>query len=327
MTRSLWRLAATAIAVAGAIDPIVTRQSVAPQSVVIAMIDADTLKAGDRPSARGERASAVVASLRIGLAGDHDVFVRTHRQGSLAAACPAHGRCVVVSDGAVPRRLTDGAQVIGGVRLDAAERPRLTIVGVDAPATASPHSMAQLRLRLRAIGARGDSHMQVFDAGALVGEATHTWRETAAVDEVDESITVSWVPLASGPRRIRVVVSALENEETLADNQADLVVDVRVEPTAVLMYEPEATWLGTFVRRALEDDPRFQVRGRVRMAPPVTVSRRGGGSLTRAWLLGARLRQARQAAQCGRSGDDRVTAAPSHLEHGRIARGDRSPHW
>jgi hypothetical protein len=59
-------------------------------------------------------------------------------------------------------------------------------------------------------------------------------------------------------------------------------VVVDATPAGVFVHEPEPSWMGTFVRRALEDDPRFAVAGRARVAPPVAVTRGGAGPLSAA---------------------------------------------
>jgi hypothetical protein len=44
---------------------------------------------------------------------------------------------------------------------------------------------------------------------------------------------------------------------------ADVVTDVRQTRWAVLFYDPQPSWMSTFVRRAVEQDPRFVVTSRV----------------------------------------------------------------
>ena len=61
--------------------------------------------------------------------------------------------------------------------------------------------------------------------------------------DTTEATAVEHIPVASGFSR------------TLAD----VVVDVRREPMRVEFYDPRPSWATTFVRRALEADPRFQV--------------------------------------------------------------------
>jgi hypothetical protein len=64
-------------------------------------------------------------------------------------------------------------------------------------------------------------------------------------------------------------------------HEADVAVEVRAAPAPVLMHEPEATWLGTFVRRAAQGDRGIALRGRTQVSPRVSVARGQGAVLTR----------------------------------------------
>ena len=86
------------------------------------------------------------------------------------------------------------------------------------------------------------------------------------------------MPLAAGPRRLRVVARA-PDADARADVEAETVVNVGASPVPIVLYEPEATWTGTFVRRALESDPRFQLAGRVQVTPALSVTRGKGDRL------------------------------------------------
>jgi hypothetical protein len=189
------------------------------------------------------------------LAAAHDVSIHQDDPTSLAAACPSTGGCIVISRGDVPRRLTAGARVVGALRVPAEGR---TIRRVDLPASVHRDAAAPLRVELR----RPVTRLEVFDGDVVVGSA-----ETGESLNVD----VAWVPLAHGARALRVVAG---------DDSVDVGVIVDTAPAAVFVYEPEPTWMGTFVRRALEDDRRFAVGGRTRVAPPVAISRGGAGPLS-----------------------------------------------
>ena len=86
-----------------------------------------------------------------------------------------------------------------------------------------------------------------------MARASHTW--TAAAPRV--SLSLEAVPLDLPPWHLRVRLSA--------GSQAKIATsDVLVEeaaPLHLLFYEPRPSWIATFVRRALERDPRFAVSG------------------------------------------------------------------
>ncbi len=273
---------AVAIAVAGIVDPVLTFQGRMRPPLAIVVVDAPTLPVSDRSDRRVARAQASARELQRRLADDFDAQLRIHDGRSRAAACSPHGACIIVSTGTVPERVSDGADLIGAVRLDTSERPRLTITRLDVPRTVALGATGGLRVGLSAAGARGVTSLQVFDGQTLIGEAQHAWPTTADSSHADVAVTC--VPLGDGIRRLRVVASPLEGEETLADNEADVGVEVTASPAPVLMYEPEATWTGTFVRRALQADARFVLNGGTEVAPRVFVSRGDAPNLSRAAL-------------------------------------------
>ena len=249
MARALRGLA-IAIAVAGVVDPTLTRETLVRQPLAIVVADESGMSSGQR--------------LRELLETDYDVAAYTPVEWSKAAACPAQGGCVLVADGRMPERVTAGAKVIGAVRPSVPDATVITAVAVPGPV----HVRASALLSVRVTGAA--SRLEVFDDGILVGASDIGGAGTL------HDVTVEWVPIAAGVRRLTVRAGH-------AEAQVGVVVADAAVP--VLYHEPEATWLGTFVRRALEDDARFAVEGRTRLAPPVAVTRgslgRAVGSMTR----------------------------------------------
>jgi hypothetical protein len=180
---------------------------------------------------------------------------------SAASACPTTGACVMVSDGVLPDRVTSGARLVGVLNVS---RPTL-ITRVEAPDRVHRAGTATLRVHT----AQPVSRFDVFDGESIVG--------TAAPQS--SPAEVAWVPVRTGARALRV----------FADGEAaQTAVIVDADPAAVVFYEPQATWLGTFVRRLLEDDPRFALQGRTRIAPPVSIARGKDTALNAATLEEAR---------------------------------------
>jgi hypothetical protein len=264
------RAIAVAIAVAGLADPTWTRERPVRQAMTVVLADV-------MPDA----AQALIDDLR----DEYDVSEVRYR-GSANPACPAAGGCILVTSRVVPERMTSGAVVLGALRVDSRPASKVVIIRVDTPAAAHLNAASQLRVQLRGTAA-GTSRISVLDEGAVVGAASHEWRTASPSQPEYASVLVDWVPLGSGMRRLRVHVSPAgagsavkplaEGNSEDADAFADVGVDVRIDPIAVLIYEPEVTWLGTFVRRALAGDPRFVVHGEARLAPGAAVRR---GQLT-----------------------------------------------
>jgi len=248
--RILLRALAIVIAIAALVDPIMTRDVPGRRPLRVVITQADDMQHAERLVRR--------------LSADYDVTIHDADPSSSAAACPSTGGCILVSRGDVPRRLTAGATVIGALRVTA-ENARGVIRRIQAPLTVHRDAAASVRIAVTRPVARVD----VFDGDVLIGSES----PGEALD-----VDVTWVPLGEGARALKVVAGG---------DAVDVGVTVEAAPTAVVVYEPEPTWMGTFVRRALDDDARFAVAGRTRVAPPVAVTRGGFGPLSAAALADA----------------------------------------
>lgn len=287
MTRArALRLAAILIALAGAADPSWSRAMPVPRALRISVIDRPTLDLPWQGSTRRAEALASAARLRDLLGSDYDVDLRTVADPSLAA-CPANGGCVVIADGQVANPIPAGTTFVGGVGLETTLSPNLSIVAVDPPRTTGVNAAATVRVHLRATDIRGETTVEVRDGGLALGAATHEWDGRPGAQNA--ALDVAWVPIAEGPRRLRISASMIDGERTELDNAVDVAADVRTEVVPILFHEAEASWLGTFVRRALEDDGRFALAGGTRLAPSVLVTRGSAPGLTESSLTGVRV--------------------------------------
>jgi hypothetical protein len=256
------RLAAIAIAAAGIADPAVTRDIRVSDPISIVVVDDPRL-----PPA----AWSSVEELQRAFGDRHDVTVRIHPPATAAAACPARGHCIVVSDGLTPGRLTSGAEVLGAIRVRPGKDRGAYIQSVRGPGIVSLHGTAALEIQL-ARRTKDPIDVRVFDGATLVGQARLEGAES------DPPQGIEWIPIAEGARRLSIRIGGTDT--AAPDDEVELGVDVRREPSSIVMYEPEATWLGTFVRRALVADPRFNVDARTRLAPAITMSPGGNTQLS-----------------------------------------------
>jgi hypothetical protein len=272
------RAVAVLIAVVGAIDPAWTRMAPIEHPISVRIIDSPTLHM-TAPISRRVAALAAAERVRAGLSEHTDVRVVS---SSRASICPGIGICLVIGDGPVSRPMTSGAVVAGAVDVSTPVSPNVAIAGIESPARAPLAGASMLRVQLRGVGMRGTSRIDVEDDQVVVGSATHDWSD-GATDVVTD---VSWIPVAPGLRRLAVSVESSETEQESLDNIGDVGVEVNAESWPILIDEPEVTWTGTFLRRALEADARFAVRSRARLAPGLTMSR--GGPLTDEALEAAR---------------------------------------
>ena len=196
------RLLAIAIAIAAFVDPAITRSMPQRQALRIVTMHADDVVHAERLQRR--------------LSADYDVTIQVDNPTSLAAACPSTGGCLLVSRGDVPRRLSAGAVVLGALRVTAEGSGR-TIRRIAVPQMTHLDAASSLHVALTEPVARVD----VLDGGIIVGSA-----EPGESLEVD----VTWVPLGTGARTLRVVAG---------DDVEDVGVVVADAPAAVFVYEPE----------------------------------------------------------------------------------------
>ena len=135
--------------------------------------------------------------------------------------------------------------------------PWVVIEAIDAPARAHVHSKAPVAVHVRARAARGRSLTVTLETeGVAVDRAT---REIASDDEV-QVVPLAYAGAMTAGTVPFVVRAAVTGE---AGSRADVGIDIRDRRWAVLAFDRRPSWMSTFVRRALESDPRFVVTSRV----------------------------------------------------------------
>jgi len=227
MTARLLRAVALAIVVAALVDPAITRQR--PVAPAIALhVAAD---AGD-----------LAAAVRDALADDYAV-----------ARAPVTGASaqVVVGEAEPPRAAPPGFVVLPE---GAAGRP--AIVSLRAPRRASLRGRVPVQALLRPGDAGPDSVVELWVDGLLADR--RPLAELTRDADRRASVVLSFAPVAERPHRVAV---------TLEDARAETLVSVDDVPWRVLVYDPRPSWSSTFVRRALESDPRFAVAARIDTSP------------------------------------------------------------
>jgi hypothetical protein len=243
------RAAAIAIAAIAILDPAILLDAASRQPIVM-------VQATDN--------STVGEDLRRLNAGDGIV------ERSLVnrrVPCGVDERCVLVADGSVDAHLPGDLE--RPVLLVVASEPVAPNVGIRSVAMpARPHvaaaGVASVVLDGKGMAGRR-SEVRLIDGEAVVGSVVHEW-----ASDGQAPVDVAWWPLGAGARAVRVVVDPVEGETAAFDNAIDVGVDVAAEPTRVLVFEARPSWQSTFVRRALEDDPRYRVAHRARLAPAIS---------------------------------------------------------
>jgi hypothetical protein len=273
----LLRLTAIGIALLGWLDPPVVVSPLPPVTVSLALARGALDRApvaGDDSTTRAAAADLVAETIvkRLGTRGDVRVtsFEDPHR-----VPCGLHEACVVIGDGSLHAELpADRSAPVSRVRIGRPLSPNASVVTVTAVAT---HAAAEGRARvvLEGAGLNGrTSRIELRDGAAVVGEATHAWREDSRA-----SVDLVFWPLDAGHRTLDVVLTTDGvAERTTLDNLGSAIVDVGRDRWPVLVYERRPSWAGTFLRRALEADPRFDVSARTDLAPAVSVNRSASGA-------------------------------------------------
>jgi hypothetical protein len=221
------RGAALVVAIGGVIDPTITADRTVP--AIVAVID--TTRGATRLSLDRDRRFRVV----YGASPDAAATVIVGEHLPPEASSVAGPAFVVVPD------RTPGS--IGIERLHS-------------PWHAPLNSRVPVGVDIVATNARGRRLTVALETGGLVADRTE--RDVNA-DEFRMTVPLAFVPIASGPQPLRVRASIVPGSVAVADTS----VDIRHRPWPVLFFDRRPSWSSTFVRRALEQDPRFVIDSRV----------------------------------------------------------------
>jgi len=246
--RTALRTVAVAIAVAAMIDPVLTLSRPVSHRVVVARLTSSDV-------------DAAANAARAALPGT-EVSVRDVDHGRLP--CAPGERCVMVADGSIAADMPDD---VGGpvslIRVAWPAGPNVAVHSVTAPATQSTAGAGILHVTLSGTGMPGRrTELRVADGAATVGSAVHEWTADGEM-----TVDVPWWPVAGGARALHVAALPFDGEVSAIDNALDLGITVSSARARVLVFDVRPSWASTFVRRALEDDSRFQVEHRTGLAP------------------------------------------------------------
>ena len=256
-TRIALRTLAIAIAIASVIDPVMTVSTASPAVVVVARLASSDV-------------TAIEAALRSALPNT-ELIARPVSRGRLP--CAPGERCVMLVDGSVDAEIPeDVSGPVSLVQAAVATVPNVVVRSVAASLTQNAAGSGIVSVELTGVGMQGRrTDLRVMDGAATVGSAVHEWQADG-----DATIDIAWWSLAEGPRALTTVAVPFQGEASALDNAVDVGVAVSSGRVAVLVFDPRPSWASTFVRRALEDDPRFQVDHRVAIGPSLAAGTAGG---------------------------------------------------
>lgn len=254
LVRVLLRASAIAIAVAALFDPVFSSGAEHDRAVVAIHLTADAPAAID---------SALKAHL-----GGRELLTRVPAGHRLP--CATDEDCVAVADGSIDSDW-EAARPVSMIITGLNPAPNVSVQSV---VLSSGHrsSAGAARVVLSGRDVAGQrTEVRISDGGAVVGSATHQWTTAPTA-----TIEIPWWPLDLGTRALRIEAIPLDGESTAVDNVIDAGATIAGTRLPILVFDARPSWTSTFVRRALEDDARFAVGYRSRIAPAVSAGTANG---------------------------------------------------
>jgi len=259
MTAVTVRLVAIAIAVAAAVDPSIAIDGATRPRIAVVVQDAAV-----PDSAR------VRDDLIRELGADYDVV--RHVVSDAAAA-------IVIGDRYPGDPVANTMQVMTVTIPQPSDGVR--IVRIAAPREVPPATRIRVDVDVDAPSAAGrTTELRARVGGIDSSVVSHRW--TKPDERWRASLDV--VPVGEPPFGVRVAATTRDGAGVLASTAADVVVRRRTMPMAVEFADARPSWASTFVRRALEADPRFRVESVNGESRGITASTRGAVPLGDAQL-------------------------------------------
>lgn len=251
--RMLLRAIAILIAAAGVIDPAWTvSRPDTPKLIAVKMSATST--------------DAIEQGIAARLGWDIE-----HREAASRLPCEPDERCVVIADGTVDAEVPSDVSAPSLIALRNVDAPNVAIRSASISRTHQSAAGAAV-VELTGSGVDGkETEVRIYDGASVVGSAIHKWNK-----ETSATVNVAWLPLAAGARTVRIEAVPFDGERTTVDNHIDAGVAVGAAPAAVLVFDARPSWNSTFIRRALEDDARFTVEYRARLAPALSAGTANG---------------------------------------------------
>ncbi len=224
------------------------------------------------PAIAVERSMPIRVALHL---DEHDpdaVDVRSRLQTLLGDDVNVNGgdeaaAVIVIGHSAEPE-VFGGAAPVSTVALTSA--PNVSIVEAPASITLRSGQAADLRLQLEGRGVAGAASTVILEErGVELARTEHRWNADGRV-----TVTLPHVAIVRGVSTLTARVVPLPDEKRTFDNRASVRVLADDGASRVAIVEPRPSWPASFVRRALETDPTFDLASVVRVSRGI-VSRAG----------------------------------------------------
>lgn len=202
--------------------------------------------------------------LKRELGADHDVVPHLVSDAAAAIVIGDHYPADPVPS-SMPVMTVTVPQPSAGVR----------IVRIAAPREVLPATRIRVEVDVDALGAAGrTTELRARVGGIDSSTVSHRW--TKPDERWRASLDV--VPVGEAPFVVRVTATTPDGAG--ASIVADMVVRRRTTPIAVEFVDARPSWASTFVRRALEVDPRFRVESVNGESRGITATTRGAVPLS-----------------------------------------------
>ena len=223
------------MAIVGTMDPSWTVQRETPRPIDVHVAD------DGAPAARSAAAPVIAQLARL-----------LGREATFDGKAPAVARVAIggtsnVAAGPVPTSF---------VSLDSAASTNVRVAVMTEPRPGLVGWRTTISAIVEGRGVAGSKSSIVLEqSGVEIARLEHAW--TQANERA--AISIPFVAPLEGAARVTVRVLPLPAETNVNDNVADVRVMSRARRMRVLVHEPRPSWAASFVRRALEANPAFDV--------------------------------------------------------------------
>lgn len=261
------RGAAIVIAAGGVVDPACDARSYERPTLSVEIVETPSLVLpAEGGGTRWDLARRARQALRDNLGAQWEVV-----DGPVSTAAAR----VVVGD-AVPAielgpwsDLQTGRAPIHAVTVASQLPTNVRIVSASAPRQITIWDAAAIDASIEGRGLKGHKvTVRLFKDDVALASTEHVWQSDVEVFDA----RLMFLPPAVGLHRLEIRASSSLAERTDVDNRVSLLVGTNAVRRRVLVYQPRLSWMGAFVARAIERDPRFELAARAQASRGVAVS-------------------------------------------------------
>jgi hypothetical protein len=244
------RSAAIATAVVGLVDPSWTARRQAPVAVELLSPEAT-----DGDAVRRRLSRSLGDAVTFASEAEPAALVVVDDISSTTALARGHSTGTLNRD-TQPGQSRLSVPAVSTVYTARPAAPNVRVVAAEEPDPGRVGWSASFHGVIEANGLAGkSSRIVIEERGVELAHLEHRWTSDSERFEA----TLRYTPPASGTSTVTLRVLPVEGETTVSDNAADLRFVASGRRLSVLVHEARPSWNAAFVRRALEQDPSFDV--------------------------------------------------------------------